>query len=251
MTRNASTGDKATRYNRIKDHLFMDTMFVTGRGGRSIRGNTCAQVFTTDRGFLTVYPLRSKSQVKQAIRLFCKEVRISSAFIGDQSGEQISHEVQQYIKNVGSTLRLLEEGNHWANWTELMIGHLKAAVRKDLMESNCPLCLWDYDIERRVRINNLTAKNLFALKGETPYTTVYGIEGDISALADFSWYELIYYLDHKQPFLYAKEVLGRYLGPSTGVGNEYCSWVLKPIGKIIARRTLRSLITLNSHYLWN
>ena len=95
-----------------------------------------------------------------------------------------------------------------------------------------------------MRINNLTAKNLFALKGETPYTTVYGIEGDISALADFAWYEPVYYLDHKQPFPYAKEVLGGYLGPSVGVGNEYCSWVLKPNGKVIARRTLRSLTHL-------
>ena len=151
-------------------------MFVTGKGGKSIRGNTHAQVFTTDRGFLAVYPLRSKSQVKQAIRLFCKEVGVPSAFIGDQSGEQTSHEVQQYIKNVGSTLRLLGEGTPWTNRVELMIGQLKAAVRKYLMESNCPLCLWDYYIERRVRINNLTAKNLFALKGESPYTTVYGIE---------------------------------------------------------------------------
>ena len=31
------------------------------------------------------------------------------------------------------------------------------------------------------------------------------------------------------------------MGPSIGVGNEYCSWVLKPNGKVIARRTLRSL----------
>ena len=31
------------------------------------------------------------------------------------------------------------------------------------------------------------------------------------------------------------------MGPSTGVGNEYCSWVLKPNGANFARRTLRSL----------
>ena len=155
MTRNSSTKDKATRYNRIKDHLFMDTMFVTGKGGQSIRGNTCAQVFTTDRGFFVVYPLRSKAQVKQAIRSFCKEIGVPSAFIGDQSGEQTSFDVQQYIKSVGSTLRLLKEVTPWAKSSELIIGHLKAAVRKDLMESNCPLCLWDYCIERRARINNL------------------------------------------------------------------------------------------------
>ena len=241
MTRNSPTGDKATRYNRINDHLFMDTMFATSKGGKSVRGNTCAQIFTTDRGFIAAYPMQSKSQVKQAIRLFCKEIGVPSVFIGDQSGEQTSNDVRQYIKSVGSSLRLLEEGTPWANRAELIIGHLKAAVRKDLVTSKCPICLWDYCLERRVRINNLTAKGMLTLKGETPYTTVYGKEGDISALADFSWYEVVYYMDQKQPFPYAKEVLGRYLGPSTGVGNEYCSWILRSNGKIVARRTVRPL----------
>ena len=91
------------------------------------------------------------------------------------------------------------------------------------MESNCPIYLWDYCFERRIRINNLTTKALVQLRGETPYITIYGHERDISALSDFSWYEPVYYLDHKQPFPYAKEMLGRYLGPSNGVGNEYYS----------------------------
>ena len=246
MTRNSSTHDKATRYNRINDHLFMDTMFATGKGGKSIRGNICAQIFTTDRGFIAAYPLQSKSQVKQAIRLFCKEVGVPSTFIGDQSGEQTSNEVRQYIKSVGSSLRLLEEGTPWANRAELIIGHLKAAVKKDLVQSNCPICLWDYCLERSVRINNLTAKDIFNLKGETPYTTVFGREGDLSALSDFLWYEAVYYLDHKQPFPYAKEMLGRYLGPSTGVGNECCSWILRSNGRVIARRTVHPLTHIES-----
>ena len=241
MTRNSPTSDKATRYNRINDHLFMDTMFATRKGGKSVRGNTCAQIFTTDRGFIAAYPLQSKAQVKQAIRLFCKEIGVPSVFIGDQAGEQTSNDVRQYIKSVGSSLCLLEEGTPWANIAELIIGHLKAAVRKDLVISNCPICLLDYCLERRVRINNLTAKGLFTLKGETPYTTVCGKEGDISALADFSWYKVVHYIDQKQPFPYAKEMLGRYLGPSTGVGNEYCSWILRSNGKIVARRTMRPL----------
>ena len=46
----------------------------------------------------------------------------------------------------------------------------------------------------------------------------------------------------------ARERIGRYLGPSTGVGNEMCSWVLKTNGKVIARRTIRPLnqIEINS-----
>ena len=62
-----------------------------------MRGNTCAQIFTTDRGFIAAYPMQSKSQVKQAIRFFCKEIGVPSVFIGDQSGEQTSNDVRQYI----------------------------------------------------------------------------------------------------------------------------------------------------------
>ena len=39
----------------------------------------------------------------------------------------------------------------------------------------------------------------------------------------------------------ARERMGRYLGPSTGVGNEMCSWVLKTNGKVVTRRTIRPL----------
>ena len=39
-----------------------------------------------------------------------------------------------------------------------------------MRESNSPLCFWDYCVERRARINNLTAKNAFRLRGSTPHT---------------------------------------------------------------------------------
>ena len=103
---------------------------------------------------------------------------------------------------------------------------------------------WDYCIEWVPRINNLTAKNLYQLRGQTPHTTVFGEEGDISVLGDFTFYEVVYYFDHKVAYPLAKERMGRYLGPSTGVGNEMCSWVLKTNGKVVARRTIRPLNTV-------
>ena len=88
MKRNISSGDRQLRYNRINDHLFMDTMFAMPNGGKSIRGDTCAQIFTTDKGFIGVYPMKSKGEAKHALRLLCKEVGAPTAFICDQSGEQ-------------------------------------------------------------------------------------------------------------------------------------------------------------------
>ena len=48
---------------------------------------------------------------------------------------------------------------------ELYIGIIKEAVKKDMKESSCSLPLWDYCVERRVRINNMTAKDRFNLHG--------------------------------------------------------------------------------------
>ena len=216
-------------------------MFAMANGGKSIRGNTCAQVFTTDKGFIGVYPIRSKGEVKHALRLFCKEVEVPTAFICDQSGEQTSKEVKEYIGNVGSSLRPLEEGTPWANRAELVIGHLKARVRSTMKDANYTPMFWNYCMEWVARVNNLTAKNIYQLRGETPYTTVYGEEGDISVLGDFNFYEVIYYFDHKVSYPMTRERMGRYLGPSTGVGNEMCSWMLKTNGKVVARRTVRPL----------
>ena len=241
MKRNVRTNDKAIRYNRMNNFMYMDTTFSKKFGGKSLRGNTCAQIFATDKGYIACYPMASKADVKKAIRLFCKEVGVPSAFICDQSGEQTSRDVTNFIGDVGSSLRLLEEGTPWANRAELVIGHLKASVRDDMRSSSSPIALWDYCMERRAKINNLTAKSMYQLRGVTPYETVHGREGDISVLATFSWYEPIYYLDHGSTFPMARECLGRYLGPSTGVGNEACSWVLKANAKVIARRTIRPL----------
>ena len=71
----------------------------------------------------------------------------------------MSSEVKKFCNDIGTTLRAVEEGTPWSNKAELCIGLIKEAVTKDMLESNSPLCFWDYCVERRARINNLTAKD--------------------------------------------------------------------------------------------
>ena len=49
-----------------------------------------------------------------------------------------------------------------------------------MKEADSPMQLWDYCLERRARINNLTATPLFSLHGQTPHFSVTAEEGDIS-----------------------------------------------------------------------
>lgn len=247
LSRNYGTNDRMLRYKRINTYFFMDTFFATKKGGKSSRGNTCCQLFVTDKGFVYVVPMRRKSDVLAAVKQFAKEIGAPDAFVADMSGEQMSFDLKQFCNDIGTSLRALEEGTPWANKAELYIGLLKEAVRKDMREEDSPLAFWDYCVERRARINNLTAKDRFNLQGTTAHTATLGEEGDISNLCQYKWYEWCYYRENKAAFPHNKEVLGRVLGPARGEGNEMAQWILKANGNVVPRRSHRPLQVAEIH----
>ena len=247
LARNFDTGDRMLRYRRIHQYFFMDTFFASKKRGMSSRKNTCCQLFVTDKGFVYVVPMQSKKNVLSAVKQFAKEIGAPDAVIADAAGEQTSQDLKKFLKSIGTSLRILEKGTPWANKAELYIGLLKAAVRRDMASSNCPLAFWDYCVERRARINNLTARDIFKLHGQVPQTTVTGETGDISNVWKFGWYEWCYFLESSEAFPQPKKCLARCLGPATGVGNEMSQWVLKENGKVVARRTVVPLTEAERH----
>ena len=248
LSRNYTTSDRMLRYRRINEHFFMDTFFSTKKAGKSARGYNMMQLFVTDKGYVHVVPMKSRKEIPQAMKAFAKEVGAPDAFICDAAPEQTSAEVRSFCHKIGSTLRVLEENTPWANRAELYIGLTKEAVRKDMKFSDCPLAFWCYCFERRARINNLTARDLFQLEGRNAHFSVTGEEGDISNLCQFNWYEWCYYRENTAKFPFNREILGRVLGPAKGEGNEMAQWVLKANGNVVPRRTVRPLNTeeLNS-----
>ena len=241
LSRNYGTTDRMLRYRRLNRYFYMDTFFATSKGGKSSRGHTCCQLFVTDRGFVYVVPMCRKHDVLAAVKQFAKDIGAPDAIICDAAPEQKSADLKRFLNTIGTTLRVLEEGTPWSNRAELYIGLLKESTRKDMKASNAPLAFWDYCVERRARINNLTAKNLFQLHGSNPHTDLLHEEGDISNLCQFTFYEWVYHRDHNAPFPHNREVLGRVLGPASGEGNEMAQWVLRSTGKVVPRRTVRPL----------
>ena len=189
LSRNYSTNDRMLRYKQIGQFFFMDTFFATSKAGKSPRGNTCCQIFVSDKGFLFGVPMNRKSEVPLALKLFAKENGALDAIICDAAGEQKSKEVRKFCHQIGTTLRYLEESTPRANLSKLYIGLIKESIRKDMKSSNCPLVFWNYCSKRRARINNLTAKNLFQLECQTLHFTVTWKEGDIPNLCQFDWYQ--------------------------------------------------------------
>jgi hypothetical protein len=241
LSRQFSTNDRMLRYKRIQSLFFTDTFFVKG-DAKSLRGFTCMQIFVSDKGFISVYPMKTKGQFKECLHLFCKEIGVPSTLVMDKSGEQTSNAVKLFSQQVGLTLRVLEESTQWANRAELYIGLLKESIRKDLRSSNCPLVLWDFCAQRRALIHNLTPRDLFQTAGMTPNEATFGTQGDISNLCNFAWYDWCYYREENaHQFPHQKYLLGRVLGPSKNEGNEMAQNVLNHHGKIVPRRTIRRL----------
>ncbi len=247
LSRNYGTNDRMLRYKRIAEYFFMDTFFATKKAGKSSRGHNCCQLFVTDKGYVYVVLMKSKAEVLQAVKQFAKEIGAPDAIICDMAGEQTSHALKSFCQEIGTTMRVLEEGTPWSNKAELYIGLIKEAVRKDLKESDCPLAFWDYCVERRARINNLTAKDLFTLNGTNAHTALTGEDGDISNLCQYKWYDWCYFREQKEKFPFNKEVLGRVLGPARGEGNEMAQWILKANGKVVPRRSSRPLTVAEVH----
>ena len=186
----------------------MDTFLATKKGGVSSRGNTCCQLFVSDKTFLFAVPMKARREVLQAIKLFAKEVGPLNFIICDPIKEQKSTKLKAFLNEIGCSLRLLEEGRPWANKAELFIGILKDSVRQDIEESGSPLPFWDYCVERRVQISNLTAKRRSNLQNSNAHTLLTTEEGDICNLCQFNWYEWCYYRERSNAFPFHHQVLG-------------------------------------------
>ena len=106
----------------------MDTFFATKRANQTTRGNTCMQLFVTDKGFVYVVPLPSKSDVPKALKLFAKEIGAPTAIICDAGCEQVSKEMKSLCRKMGTALRVLEENTPWANRDELYISLPKPSL---------------------------------------------------------------------------------------------------------------------------
>ena len=55
-----------------------------------------ASFFVTDKGFVYVVPMRTKSEVLQAVKQFAKEVGAPDAIISDMSHEQTSRSLRKF-----------------------------------------------------------------------------------------------------------------------------------------------------------
>jgi hypothetical protein len=182
LLRNIGTNNRAVRYCHIKLCFYTDTLFVTGAAVSS-RGNICAQIFLSDKGYVAIFPMQHQRDYLLALKQFVKDVGAPDVVICDPHPTQKQRKVKEFCTQIGTTLKVLEAQTQWANWAELHIGLIKEATRKDMQASDSPLVLWDYCMERWALIYqvmaNLTLSPLARMRISPIFIVSVGMSGYI------------------------------------------------------------------------
>ncbi|CAJ1941748.1 unnamed protein product [Cylindrotheca closterium] len=110
-----------------------------------------------------------------------------------------------------------------------------------MLRTGTPKRLWDDCLEHRAYIQSHTALIIYNLDGEVPETVMTGQTANIGPWCDFQWYQWVKYYDETAKFPDDKMSLGRYLGPSPGIGSLLTGKILKHNGNYHHTSTFRAL----------
>ena len=101
LARDFAKNDRMLRYRRIHDLFFSDIFFTTKNQRKLSRGHTCCQMFVTDKAFVYVVLMRSRSEVLQVMKQFAKEVGAPCAISCDAACVQTSLDLMKFLVSMG------------------------------------------------------------------------------------------------------------------------------------------------------
>jgi hypothetical protein len=143
MQSTLSQGDVLqSKRKRLNDTFYTDTMFS---GIRSLRGNTCAQLFTNGK-FVHFEPIERKSQAGETLHLMIDEVGIPNQIISDGAPEQtgMRSEFMRCVRKHRISEWRIEPYSLWQNRAEDQIREIRRRWRLLRQRKKVPAWLWDY-----------------------------------------------------------------------------------------------------------
>ena len=231
------------KYNRLHVPMYTDTW----KGQcKSIRGNTCCQIYSTDFEFVWARPLAKESEVHYSLDDLFNSVGVPSVMIPDNAKALTGGEFLRKCRRAQCPVHPIEAYTSNANRAEGTIREMLRQYNRTMSATGAPEVLWDYCLEWVCATRSHSALNIPKHDGRTPASKLLGDTVDISHLAEFGWYDWVWYVEERgKPALddtrensTRRKRLGRYLGPSNGVGSIMCGVVLTERGTTVDRTSI-------------
>ena len=239
LNRRFRTNDRQLRYRRLPCDMYTDTLKAKMASWH--RKNKYAQVFATHFGWCRAYPTQQKSDAHVAFSKLAQTVGVPAVLIMDGAREQTLGAFRKKVRQATCRVKQTEPYSPWQNAAERNIKELKRGSARKQARKGSPKKLWDHSLELEALIRSHTALDHPDLDGQVPETIVTGQTGDISALAEFEWYDWVKYLDPHVSYPDDRQVYGRWLGPALDIGPALTCKILKQNGQVIYTSTYRHL----------
>jgi hypothetical protein len=227
LSRRFRTNDRALRYRRLDCSMFTDTMFSNVL---SKRMNKCAQVYAIPPAWVRVEAMKTKADAHFTLSNLFRSVGAPEKMVMDNAPEQVQGQFAKKCRDASVTVRPVEAYSPWSNYAESMIRELKKGTRRTMVNIGVPKRLWDDCLEHRAKVKSHTYHEHHELQDMVPQSKVIGQTVDISHLAEFAFYDWVFWLDSRPMFPEPEKTLGRYLGPSDHVGSQMTAKILRKNG---------------------
>jgi hypothetical protein len=234
LERRLRTSQAHLRFPTLNVQIYTDTLFSNKK---SIRGYTCAQVFTDGKKFFRAYPLAKKVDAHHALTGFIQDVGIPKNCLVDGAKEERDGEWGRIIKHYHIKTRTAEPRSPWQNRAEAGVYELKKLARKALRRTAAPTDFWCYALEWAAKVTSLTAHSLPALRARTPEENITGCTPDISEYTHFAFFDWVWYRE-QAVFPEADMRLARWVGVATDVGQALTYWLLTDKCTVIVRSSV-------------
>jgi hypothetical protein len=126
-------------FRHIRATIYTDTMFAKQK---SLRQNTCAQVYVTTFHWTKIFPMKLKSDAHQTLDKLHKEVGVFETIVPDNAPELVAGDFRRKAIHAGSRIKPVEAYTHNQNLAESAIQEVRRMYRKAILSTNSPHILW-------------------------------------------------------------------------------------------------------------
>ena len=204
----------------------------------SIHGKIGASIFTNGYGFDVVYPWKSKALHHEALTSFIHDVGVPQTLVSDGASELIHGKTKEICNEYRISQRVTVPYSPWQNLAEASIRESKKETRRVIRETGAPRRVWSYAAKWRADVRRFTSSEIGDLDGRSPFEYVIGSTPDISSLAMFDFYEVVYYLMPVTEYPFEKKLIGRWLGLADNCTDDMAYVILTESGSTIIRKSV-------------
>jgi NAD-dependent dihydropyrimidine dehydrogenase PreA subunit len=144
--------------------------------------------------------------------------------IPDNAKEMVQGDMRREANKAQMPIHPIEAYKPNENLAKDCIRETKRLFTRAMTSKNTPAVIWDRCFVCSSCVRRKVAWNIRRLNGQTPVTVMTGDSDDISAMAEFGWYDWIWYHHPVTDGLtLSKKRMGRYIGPSFSSGAAMCA----------------------------